>query len=138
MFAPAYTRISCRVSWRCELHAAFLDESRTRIRWWRPVQGIRGHGPKKTGAALPNAFAMWQKDCCQEQESLVHGVKAFEKSRPQPMYACANMGHPSREGGLPFVHRISNSDDFPKAMKGPAPNRHLFLSAPRLYHSKDP
>ena len=35
-----------------ELHAAFLNESRTRICWWRPVQEIRDHGPKKLGAAL--------------------------------------------------------------------------------------
>ena len=28
------------------LHAAFLDESRTRSRWWRPVQEIREPGPK--------------------------------------------------------------------------------------------
>jgi hypothetical protein len=34
-----------------ELHAAFLDESRTRIRWWRRVQEIRDHGPKTMGAA---------------------------------------------------------------------------------------
>ena len=42
----AYTRISCRVSCVDELHAAFLNESRTRIRRWRPVQEIRDHGPK--------------------------------------------------------------------------------------------
>jgi hypothetical protein len=40
-----------------ELHAAFLNESRTRIRWWSPVQEIRVHGPKKTGAATSNASA---------------------------------------------------------------------------------
>jgi|SRR5277367_4866481 hypothetical protein len=34
-----------------ELHAAFLDESRTRIRWSRLVQEIRDHGPKKTGGS---------------------------------------------------------------------------------------
>jgi hypothetical protein len=36
-----------------ELHAAFLEESRTRIRWWRLVQEIRDHGPKTD---FSNAF----------------------------------------------------------------------------------
>jgi hypothetical protein len=31
---------------------------------------------------------------------LEHGVKAFEKSRFRPMYAQANMGHPSRKYDL--------------------------------------
>jgi hypothetical protein len=35
-----------------ELRAAFLDESRTRILWWRLVQEIRDHGPKRQ--AKPN------------------------------------------------------------------------------------
>jgi hypothetical protein len=30
----------------------------------------RVHGPKKTGAAPSNAFAMRRRDCGQEQESL--------------------------------------------------------------------
>jgi hypothetical protein len=34
-----------------ELHAAFLNESRTRSRGWRPVQEIRIRGPKMMGAA---------------------------------------------------------------------------------------
>jgi hypothetical protein len=32
--------------------------------------------------------------------SVTDGVKAFEKHRIRPMYAGANMGHPSREHGL--------------------------------------
>ena len=28
--------------------------------------------------------------------TVANGVKAFEKDRIQPMYASANMGHPSR------------------------------------------
>jgi hypothetical protein len=42
----------------------------------------------------------------------------------------ANMGHPSREEGLPFVHAISNSDDFPKA-KATAPESVIFSDPPR-------
>ncbi len=30
----------------------------------------------------------------------MHGVKALEKHRFRPMYAGANMGHPSREVGF--------------------------------------
>ena len=43
-----------------ELHAAFLNESRTRTRRWRPVQEIRVHGPKKMGAALQLFFSRGQ------------------------------------------------------------------------------
>src|ERR1700733_11859901 len=34
-----------------ELHAAFLNESRTRGCWWCLVQEIRIHGPKTMGVA---------------------------------------------------------------------------------------
>ena len=34
-----------------ELHAAFLNESRTRRYWWHSVQEIRIRGPKTTGEA---------------------------------------------------------------------------------------
>jgi hypothetical protein len=50
-----------------ELHAAFLNESRTRGCRWRPVQEIRVYGPKKMGAALSNA-------------PVTNGVKAFENT----------------------------------------------------------
>ena len=63
-----------------ELHAAFLNESRTRICWWRPVQEIRDHGPKKTGRSPPNAFCYVARCCGLEQEVLRHGVKALEES----------------------------------------------------------
>jgi len=32
--------------------------------------------------------------------ALMHGLKALEKHRFRPMYAGANMGHPSREFGF--------------------------------------
>ena len=44
-------------------------------------------GRRRRGAAPSKAFA-------------THAVKAFEKLRFRPMYALANMGHPSREGGF--------------------------------------
>jgi hypothetical protein len=49
MFALAYSGFPVELAGVGELHAAFLNESRTRIRWWSPVQEIRIHGPKKTG-----------------------------------------------------------------------------------------
>jgi hypothetical protein len=49
MFAPANTGFPVELSGVGELHAAFLDEIRTPIRWWCLVQEIRDHGPKKTG-----------------------------------------------------------------------------------------
>jgi hypothetical protein len=51
-----------------ELHAAFLDESRTRIRRWRPVQEIRDHGPKthSSNAFTPCATILAGHDCGDE------------------------------------------------------------------------
>jgi hypothetical protein len=56
MFAPAYSGFPVDLAGAGELHAAFLNESRTRGYWWRPVQEIRIHGPKKMGAALRSLF----------------------------------------------------------------------------------
>jgi len=48
---PAYSGFPVELSGAGERHAAFLNESRTRGYWWRPVQEIRIRGPKKMGAA---------------------------------------------------------------------------------------
>jgi hypothetical protein len=72
-----------------------LLNGRTRIRWWSPVQEIRVHGPKKTGAAPSNAPAARAKRLVPRTRILLHGVKAFEKSVFGPCTQ-ANMGHPSR------------------------------------------
>jgi hypothetical protein len=52
-----FPRISCGACWRCELHAAFLTESRTRSRRLGPRAGNPGrtsvHGLNRTGKALP-------------------------------------------------------------------------------------
>src|ERR1700722_9618209 len=50
-FAPAYSGFPVELSGVGALHAAFLNESRTRGRWWSPVQEIRIPGPKKMGEA---------------------------------------------------------------------------------------
>ena len=51
MFAKAYSGFPVELDCVGELYAAFLNESRTRGCWWRPVQEIRIHGPKTMGAA---------------------------------------------------------------------------------------
>jgi hypothetical protein len=61
MFAPAYSGFPVELSGVGELHAAFLNESRTRGCWWGPVQEIRIHGPKKMGAALRSLLSFAQK-----------------------------------------------------------------------------
>jgi hypothetical protein len=43
-----------------EPHAAFLNESRTRGRWWSPVQEIRIRGTKMMGAALRPLSPDWE------------------------------------------------------------------------------
>jgi hypothetical protein len=48
-FASAYSGFPVDFASVDELHAAFLDESRTRGCGWCPVQEIRIRGPKKTG-----------------------------------------------------------------------------------------
>jgi|SRR5450631_2191194 hypothetical protein len=62
-----------------ELHAAFLNESRTRTRRWRPVQEIRDHGPKKSGRSPFQRSCDAGKKTAPRAKMLVHGVKAFEK-----------------------------------------------------------
>jgi hypothetical protein len=51
MFAKAYSGFPVELAGAGELYAAFLNESRTRGRWWRPVQEIRIRGPKTMGEA---------------------------------------------------------------------------------------
>jgi hypothetical protein len=53
MFAQAYSGFPVELAGVGELHAAFLNESRTRGCWWCPVQEIRIHGPKTD---FSNAF----------------------------------------------------------------------------------
>jgi hypothetical protein len=62
-----------------ELHAAFLNESRTRIRRWRPVQEIRDHGPKTD---FSNAFTPLHEDSCPWPVSFAHVTEALEGLRP--------------------------------------------------------
>jgi hypothetical protein len=50
-FAQAYSGFPVEIAGVGALHAAFLNESRTRGCWWCPVQEIRIRGPKKTSAA---------------------------------------------------------------------------------------
>ncbi len=50
-FAKAYSGFPVELSGVGELHAAFLNESRTRGGWWGLVQEIRIRGPKMMGAA---------------------------------------------------------------------------------------
>ena len=51
LFAKAYSGFPVELSGVGALHAAFLNESRTRGCWWSPVQEIRIRGPKMMGAA---------------------------------------------------------------------------------------
>ncbi len=53
-------------------------------------------GRQGRGGAPSNALLYGQKDSGQGQGSSMRRVKAFEKLRFRPMYAEANMGHPSR------------------------------------------
>ena len=50
------------------------------------------HGLKTMGEALPKLSL--------HDQAVTDGAKAFEKYRFRPMYAQANMGHPSRGEGL--------------------------------------
>jgi hypothetical protein len=53
MFAKAYSGFPVELAGAGGLQAAFLNESRTRGYWWRPVQEVRIHGPKTMGRS-PN------------------------------------------------------------------------------------
>jgi hypothetical protein len=80
MFAPAYTRISCRAPGVDELHAAFLKESRTRTRRWRPMQEIRDHGPKTMFSQCPHSTATLLLGClAQRQECSPHEITRYTR-----------------------------------------------------------
>jgi hypothetical protein len=68
MFARAYSGFPVELSGVGELHAAFLNESRTRGCWWGPGQEIRIHGPKKMGRSPFERFYSAGKGCWCEQE----------------------------------------------------------------------
>jgi hypothetical protein len=54
------------------------------------------HGTKKMGVAPSNALLCGPRPYSLKPGIiLTHGAKAFEKTRFRPMYAVANMGHPS-------------------------------------------
>jgi hypothetical protein len=57
-------------------------------------------GRKRWGAAPSKAFCWTCKRIEVKAKILVYQVKAFEKIHFRPMYAGANMGHPSRTLGL--------------------------------------
>jgi hypothetical protein len=57
--APAYSGFPVELSGVGTLHAALLNESRTRGCQWCPVQEIRG--PKKMGAALRRLLLVAQQ-----------------------------------------------------------------------------
>jgi hypothetical protein len=58
-----------------------------------PMFALAYMGRRGQGVALPTLLFC-------DLRRLVHGVKAFEKHRFRPMYATANMGHPSRTIGF--------------------------------------
>src|SRR5271154_5533666 len=59
-FASAYSGFPVELACVEYLHAALLDESRTRGCWWRLVQEIRIRGPKTMGAAQQSLFATYR------------------------------------------------------------------------------
>ena len=95
MFAPAYSGFPVDLAGVGELHAAFLNEGRTRGCWWRPVQEIRIHGPKRRAQPHPTLLLREQKTTTKSKNPGVLS-ESIGKIRIRPMYAEANMGHPSR------------------------------------------
>jgi hypothetical protein len=105
MFASAYSGFPVGLAGVGELHAAFLNESRTRGCWWRPVQEIRIHGPKTD---FSNAFTPCTRILALRRSLFARVAEALEGAAPRlfrPMYARANMGHPSREAGFVVCSR---------------------------------
>jgi hypothetical protein len=83
-----------------ELHAPLLTERRTRGSGPKPRNRKSGFAPayvgrKRWGAAPSKSFRYAPKILFPAEQSKTK-VKAFEKHRFRPMYAAANMGHPSR------------------------------------------
>jgi hypothetical protein len=78
------------------------------------------------------------KNPCTQSESI-------GRIRFQRLYAGANIGHPFRQEGLSFALSATLAMDCIRVLIRSVTvmftsdcGRHLFRSAPRLYHSKDP
>jgi len=111
MFAPAYSGFPVELAGVGELHAAFLNESRTLGCWWRPVQEIRIHGPKTD---FSNALTRCTGMIALGRSLFALIAEALEGAAPhlfRPMYAGANMGHPSREQGFVLCSNRSATDE---------------------------
>jgi hypothetical protein len=79
MYAPAYSGFPVELVGAGEVHAAFLNESRTRRCGWSPVQEIRIHGPKTMFFQSPPS--MYQGSCPQQQP-FVRRTETLEGLRP--------------------------------------------------------
>jgi hypothetical protein len=77
---------------------------------WRPgifpggaphvrLSALRTLGRKRRGASPFNAVATHKKTAA-KSKIVAHEVKALERFRFRPMYAQANMGHPSKTEDL--------------------------------------
>ena len=120
-----------------ELHAAFLDESRTRIRWWRLVQEIRDHGPKTD---FSNAFTPSARALAPGSRVFTRPTETAERAAPhlfRPMYAEANMGHPSREQAWFFAPAVASTMNYPLCMFRRLHLRHPAI-LPRARRAKRP
>jgi hypothetical protein len=98
---PMFPRISCRAWWRWRTSCGF-PYRKPHTRTWlmqRAGNPVRPsvHGPI---TIFSNAFTPWVTRITLEHQSFPARLRALEGAAPRlfrPMYAGANMGHPSRQ-----------------------------------------
>jgi hypothetical protein len=85
--------------------------SRNRGHWfWTGAPRLSVHGPKTDSS---NALIPWARTLALGRSVFAAFKKAFEGAAPrlfQPMYAWANMGHPSREEGFSLRSQHCDAD----------------------------
>jgi hypothetical protein len=79
MFAQAYSGFLVELAGVGELHAAFLNESRTRGCRWCPVQEIRIHRPKM---GFSNAFTPCTTSLALRRSLFARVAEALEGAAP--------------------------------------------------------
>jgi hypothetical protein len=100
-FAKAYSGFPVELACVSELHAAFLNESRTRECWWRPVQEIRIRGQKTTGAKPPpllltrRAATRFSYRCVLRRTNQYTGSPAITNTKPGQVVAGRSMNRQS-------------------------------------------
>jgi hypothetical protein len=90
-----------------QLASLGLSKERSPVPWTGAPCSPQRTWAEKDGAQPLQRYCHAGKKTAPRARIVAHEVKAFEKSRFRPMYAEANMGHPSKTNDLDLQMDIS-------------------------------